>query len=241
MRLVEIAEKNIKLHLEYHDTLNPKLWDEFVLKPDVKEKLKEITNAFLSKVKIEKKYVTDVIITGSNCNYNWSKLSDIDLHVVVDYNQICDNCGVDIDDCYRAKKSNWNDNHDIKIKGIDVELYIQSSDENFSSNAGIYSLAKDKWVRYPVKEEKLVYDKKEIKKKAKRWMDLIDDLIDNDVDDKVINNVKEKLRKLRQIAIARGGEFSLENMVFKTLRNNGYLDKLEEYKNDKENKELSLR
>ena len=45
---------------------------------------------------------------------------------------------------------------------------------------------------------------------------------------------------MRASAIQQGGEFALENLVFKELRNRGYLDKLSNHIKHLEDTNLSL-
>ena len=71
------------LTLEYHDTLNPKIWDGDDLKPEVQAKLLQIAKKWAVFAKIPDFAVTDIILVGGNANYNWTKFSDLDLHVVV--------------------------------------------------------------------------------------------------------------------------------------------------------------
>jgi hypothetical protein len=246
MLLNEIALKNFDTKLEYHDELNPKLWDKGTLKPDVREALRNIANSLLVALKAPNDAVKDIVITGSNANYNWSKLSDIDLHIQLDYDTICQECkdnpNFSLDDCLKAKMEVWNKEHNVKIKGQDVEAYVQPQDEQFSGNAGIYSLINDQWIREPKKEENLVYDDKQIKQKAKKLMDEIDSFVKEGSDDKdAADKLKAKIKKMRQASIAKGGEFSLENLVFKTLRNNGYLDKLRDFRYKMRDNNLSLK
>lgn len=251
MYLVELADpKNLKTHLEYHDTLNPKLWstsgdDAPILKPEIQEALENISNAFLAFLKVEPDKVEDIILTGSNANYNWSKLSDIDLHIILNYDAICKDCqenssGFDLDDCYKAKKSLWNEYHDITIKGQDVEVYVEPNNEPRSGNAGVYSIVNREWVKVPEKETDLVYDETQIKAKARDLMHEID-MLGKEADEQAIKKLQEKIKKMRQASISAGGEFSLENLVFKTLRNNGYMDKLYDLGQKAEDKNLSVK
>jgi hypothetical protein len=46
---------------------------------------------------------------------------------------------------------------------------------------------------------------------------------------------------MRNAAISKGGEFSFENLVYKELRNQGYLDKLSVYAKTRQDKKLSLK
>jgi len=253
MYLVELANpKQLKTHLEYHATLNPKLWSTFaddknypMLKPEVQEALEKISNAFLAFLKVEADKVADIIFTGSNANYNWSKLSDIDLHIILNYDAICKDCqenssGFDLDDCYKAKKTVWNEYHDITIKDYIVEVYVEPKTEERSGNAGVWSLVKKDWIKVPQKEEDLVYDETQIKAKAADLMHQID-MLSKESDATAIKAMQDKIKKMRQAAISSGGEFSLENLVFKAIRNNGYMDKLYDLGNKAEDDELSLK
>lgn len=248
MKLLEIAAKNIKTKLEYHDEFNEKIWDieEYppTLHHEISEKLKNITNDFMVKAKIKKSTVKDVVLTGSICNYNWSKLSDIDLHIVLDYDKVCPECSdyFDIQSCMDSKKSVWNTNHEVTIKGFNVEVYVESSDTTKSSNSGIYSLLNSEWIRLPEKEDENPYNDAIIKKIAKKYMDKIDKMSkDKNLKIEELNKVKTKLKKQREQSVNKGGEFSLYNLVYKTLRNNGYIEKLYNLENEIENKELSLK
>lgn len=244
MHLFELKSSGKGDGLEYHKSLNNKLWDEDQgLHKDVRKALMDIAKTFIKTLKIDQKDIEDIIITGSNANYNFSRYSDIDLHIVADYSKICGKCDeFDIDDCFKAKKSLWNDNHNITVKGYTVELYVQPADEKFSGNAGIYSLKNNKWVQKPVKIENLKFDKKLIDSKAKSLITEINDLINNkETNISNINSLKNKIKKMRKSAIARGGEFSLENLVFKALRNKGYIKKLYDYAKNLEDKDLSVK
>ena len=46
---------------------------------------------------------------------------------------------------------------------------------------------------------------------------------------------------MRSSAIEKGGEYAPENLVFKELRNRGYLDKMSKYVRNLEDEDLSLR
>lgn len=237
--------KKVKTHLEYHQNLNQKIWNkDDILHDDVKKALENISNAFLTFLKITPDKVVDVIITGSNANYNWSKMSDIDLHIVLSYSAICKDCengsGFDLNDCFEAKKNLWNERHEITVRGHDVELYVQPSLDEITGNAGVFSLSKNEWVKKPTKEEDLVYDKRLIESKAKELMDQIDSLQTGSSEEDT-KRLMAKIKKMRQAGLASGGEFSLENLVFKTLRNNGYMDKLYKLDQEIQDKDLSLK
>jgi hypothetical protein len=56
-----------------------------------------------------------------------------------------------------------------------------------------------------------------------------------------LEKIKDQLKRYRQVGLEKSGELSIENVVYKTLRNNGYLQKLYKYVTKLEDKELSLR
>lgn len=227
--------------LDYHDQLSPKIWVGMQLKQEVLKALRKIAEEFIETLQVPPQSVKDVIITGSLCNYNYTKYSDVDLHIVLDYSEICDDCpAFNLDDCMKAKKSLWNDRHEITIYGMDVELYAQDAKETITGNAGVYSIMTDSWLKRPVKE-KVEYDERLIMDKAKHIMYEIDSFVDdasNDFDG--IQKLKDKIKNMRKSGLERAGEFSVENLVFKILRNTGYMEKLYDYEINKKDEELSL-
>lgn len=242
MFLHEISKK-ASTYLGYHDTLSNKIWDGDQLKSEVYDALVRIAREFIKTLKIsDNQQIIDVVITGSLCNYNYTKYSDIDLHIVLDYSELCDDCqSFDIDDCMKAKKALWNERHDITIYGRDVELYAQDKSEHITGNAGIYSLKNKTWNQRPTKEEEIDYGDTAIMDKAKHTMYEIDAIIDEKSNDKEsIEKLKEKIRSMRKAGLERAGEFSIENLAFKVLRNSGYIKRLYDYSIKAENDSLSL-
>ena len=112
--------------IEKHNELNPLLFDNEDLKPEVKEKIKDIVSTFKkdlleSGVSIE---IKDIILVGSNVSYNYTKNSDLDIHIVVDSSKL--DCNPEIYTLlYGAYRSLFNKNYDITIKGIPVEIYVE--------------------------------------------------------------------------------------------------------------------
>lgn len=240
MLLWEI-KKTDKL-LDYHDQLSPKIWAGMQLKEDVLKALRRIATEFIETLEVPEQSVKDVIITGSLCNYNYTKYSDIDLHIVLDYSLVCDGCpAFNLDDCMKAKKSLWNERHDITIYGLDVELYAQDVKEAITGNAGVYSLVSDSWLKRPVKQN-VEYDNRLLMDKAKHIMYEIDSFVDESSNDlEGIEQLKQKIKNMRKSGLERAGEFSAENLVFKILRNTGYIEKLYDYEINTRDEELSLK
>ena len=228
--------------------LNPKIWDgkgdKSKMKPEIRERLLEIAYEFIDSLGIDI-VVTDIIMTGSLSNYNWSKYSDVDLHIVANLNQFQSN-QVDLyKEFFNLKKIIFNDNHDITIYGYDVELYLQDEEETHFSS-GVYSVLFDEWANNP-KKESVSVDKEQIKNKANQWMSIIDGVIDNmkdediDTSKEIIKKYKDKLKKYRTCGLEKDGEYSNENLVFKMLRRNGYIEKLYNFGNEFLDKKLSIK
>ena len=233
---------------ETQKDLNPKIWDKkgkkYMMDQQVREKLLEVTNLFIDFLGVDI-LVTDIIMIGSLTNYNWSKFSDIDLHVVVNYSQFPENTKDLYVEFFDLKKIIFNQKHNFKMFGYDVECFVQDENEvTFSS--GVYSVLYDMWVNEPKKEDMKNIDKELIKEKAKQWMRIIDGVVDNIKDEtpeeikSIVKTYKEKLKKFRNCGLQKGGEMSLENLVFKLLRRNGYIGKLYDLPTEIIDKKLSM-
>ena len=231
--------KELKLTLKTHDKLNPKLWNGDKMDPEVWRALNKIGKEWADFANIPQSAIRDVIVTGGNANYNYTKHSDIDLHLVVDKDKI--ECQGLLDDYLQSKKQLWALTHDIKVKSQPVELYAQDHRDGIKEGQGVYSIRSGKWLQEPT-QRKLNRNDPEVVRKVKDWMDQIDNLIDSKSDDKEqFKKLKQRLKGMRAGAIEKGGEYSPENLVFKELRNRGYLDKMNKYLRNLEDEELSLK
>ena len=233
---------------ETKDILNGEIWNDVftdnpTLKPQIRKVLLKIASEFQGYLG-ENIFVSDVMFTGSLANYNWSKFSDIDLHLILDYDQFNPSERELYKELFKLKKTLFNENHDIKVKGYEVELYAEDVTEKHRDR-GLYSVIYNDWVNKPQKK-KISIDKKFFLKKADMMMDRIDNLmidvknLDIDTALKKIKNFNDKMKKYRKSGLDEGGELSYENMIFKFLRRNGYLDKLYTFKNELMDRKLSL-
>jgi len=233
--------------LKLRDELNPEVWNKnekgnYTLKSEIQKKLLKVAEIFLDYVDIDI-FVQDIVLIGSLTGYNWSDFSDFDLHIMYDFNDAGENKNL-YKELFYLKKTVFNAKHEIRIKGFEVEVFIQDSNEKEKS-VGSYSIMNRKWIRFPEKE-KFEVDEKKILEKANQWMDIIDGVLENaeelDLDEalRLVKKYKNKLKKYRTCGLQKGGELSYENLVFKYLRRSGYLSKLENFKNKVANKKLSL-
>jgi len=222
--------------------LNPKVWDEDdKLKKKIKDTLVAIGQEFHKTLEVEAP-IEDIIFTGSLANYNWSQYSDVDLHVLIDFNKFDDK--ELIKKYFDAKKAVWNDNHDIKIKGYDVELYAQDKDEPHEST-GIYSVMNDEWIKKP-KPQDVKIDRETIKKKVKQFESEYNRIVELYKDGKyeetrkALDKIKDKIKKYRKAGLDKGGEMATENLVFKTMRRSGLMDKIYELGLETTDKEYTI-
>ena len=229
-----------KISLDYHTELNSKLWNGWNLRPDVRSKLLDFANAWADFAKIPSKLIQDIIMVGGNTNYNYNSKSDIDVHIVVDRNKLNANRGF-IDEYLQAKKILWTLTHKITILGYPIEPYAQDSTDSYASGQGVYSLKRGEWLQKPIHGNFNFKTDPELKRKVIYYVHLIDNIIKNKMGPTTIKDLKSKIAEMRASAIAKGGEFSFENLVFKELRNRGYLDKMNNYEKSLKDQQLSLK
>ncbi|MAH43663.1 hypothetical protein CL614_08165 [archaeon] len=228
-----IEKENIDLSsFKIKDQLNPKIFNEDkVMKEEVRTRLLMISDDFFETLDIGWVDIDDIILTGSLANYNWSKFSDVDIHILLKYEDVDDNIDL-VREYFMSKKALWNDKHNITIKGYDVELYVQDTNESHVSS-GVYSVLWGGWVVEPQRESKEI-DAKKVSQKANNIIESIMQIYERYKKgeyDKVIRSIqtlKEKIKKMRQSGLDREGEYSFENIAFKVLRRMEYLDKLSE-------------
>lgn len=231
------------------DELNPEIWtnpdnpSESKMKEDIRMRLIEIADTFVEFLGYDI-FIQDITMTGSLANYNWSDYSDIDLHIMYDYKE----SGPEEElfkDLFKLKKTLFNSTHDITVKGYEVELYVQDTNEPHYST-GVYSVLYNEWIEEPEPEDVKI-DTNIIKNKVEQWTDIIDTVIedvkdDEDLEDSIekIDKLKDKIKKYRQCGLEDEGEYSYENLVFKFLRRNGYIQRLFDFQNELLDDKLSL-
>ena len=244
----EVMDENIETEVEANDvslssfkkqySLAPKIWkNDSTLNSKVRLKLLDIADDFWDSVGVTWIKRKGIYLTGSICNYNWSKFSDIDLHIIVDFSEVDEKTDF-VSEYFNSKKNEWNSEHSkLKIYGFPVELYIEDVNAETASN-GIYDLEENKWVKKPKKEDidEICLDKYEIKKVSAKLMTKIDDLWDEfeDTDDRVklrdigkrSHKLLNKIKRMRKYGLERSGESDSFNIIYKVMRRMGYLDKI---------------
>lgn len=235
MNINQLESFKLSDAIKFHDELNPKLFINNKPRHEVKKQLLLIAKDFISELGIKDLDVKDITISGSNAAFTYTPHSDLDLHILVDFNKLPN------DEVYRelfnAKKTIYNDTHSIKVHGVPVELYVQDSNQPVVS-LGEYSLLHNKWLRIPVKR-RANFDQAITKSKYNKLYDLIQAALKTKDHAKVLD-LLQTMRRYRQVGLDKGGEFSPENIIFKMLRSQGYINKLYSLRDKLHSEELSI-
>lgn len=215
--------------------LNPKIWIGGKINSKVRLRLLDIADDFIESLNVWWVNVSDIILTGSLANYNWSRFSDFDLHILIDFSKVDERTDF-VREYFNTKKNEWNNVHEnLKIYGFPVEVYVQDTNEEHTAS-GIYSLNRNEWVVEPVKDniKAIKLDKYFIKEKTMKYIKIITSLkkqVDETNDDAELRLLSKKvkgtfdiLKGLRKEGLKARGEMHPYNVIYKFLRRLGYLD-----------------
>ena len=233
MNFHDLDNFNLADAVKFHSRLNPRIWgsDEHLL-PEVQEKLQAIAADFQEFLGVDDLTVQDITISGSNAAYSYTDNSDIDLHLVVEmpddpvYQEL-----------FNAKKYQYNDEHDIRIGGVPVELYVQPADQKHVSQ-GIYSIKNNDWNQVPQRRRARIDDSCVQNKTADLDARIHAAVESGDAD--AINRLWDRIKDMRKTGLEKNGEFGCENITFKLLRNMGCIGRLKDAKTAIRDRELSL-
>jgi hypothetical protein len=240
----EIIDPNSVEVNDFHkkNELSAKIWNNETIKmhEDVRKALLRIAKEFIEFAGLEEYKFDDITLTGSLANYNYTDVSDLDVHILMDFSQISDDQEL-VGEYLKNKKTLWNDNMPIKAKGYDVEMYVQDINESHAST-GVYSLIDNTWNTKPMKEI-IQLDTGNIQLKSADYMNSIDNILDSEHTESTIKEIErlfDKIKAMRKAGLDKDGEFSIENIVFKILRRNGYIEKLLDLKKNLITKKLTI-
>jgi hypothetical protein len=218
----------------FHDTLNPRLWKNNQLKSQIRYQLLKIAKHFINFIDVPKINLVDITVSGSNAAYTYTPQSDLDLHLIVN---IPNDQVQNLKSLFDAKKNQYNFKYNLMIKGINVEVYVQDSTQAHHS-AGIYSVLDDRWISEPKAERVSIRDS-DVEDKVNNYTGKIKlALKSNNVE--LVKAVSQEISNIRKAGLEKAGEFSVENVAFKVLRNQGYIGKLRQHIDNLETRALSL-
>lgn len=229
MRILELD-----LGFEEHNELNPLLWQGEELRPEVKMALLKIARDFVDYVEVPFK-VEDLVLTGSQLGYYYTKHSDLDLHIIVDFNTV--DCDREAAELFDTKRLLYKKQYDISIHGVPVEVYIE--DSNFPAVSATYSLGQGGWRVKPESQPQEI-NREEIVRMSKIWQTVIGKAIESN-DLETGRKVLKMLRNYRKLGLKQTGEYGIENLVYKTLRNSKIIEKLMKMIGDLHDQSLSIK
>lgn len=223
-------------NFEIHSTLNSDLFNTETseMHPDVHQALMKVAAFFLEDYLDSEIPIIDIRVVGSNASYNYTAASDIDLHIVTNFEQLTP-CVELISQLFQLQKSKFNADYNIKVKGREVEVYVEDLKAGAVSN-GVYSILKNDWVKFPKQINANIEDTSE---DVVAWIEDIETAINtNNISD--VQDCINRLYLMRKDSIAAEGEYSYGNQVFKDIRNLGYLNKLKSTYKDLKSSDLTL-
>jgi len=219
---------------EKNPTLEPHFWQDNKLNPKIASRLKRIAQDFADGLDVPTEMI-DLRFTGSLANYNWSRYSDVDLHLVVDFSKIDTDVEI-VKAFFDAARMRWNELHNIIVYGYEVEVYVENVGDVHKSS-GIYSIMKDEWVIEPDPTD-VHFDFAIARSKSDDVMTQIN-MIEKFAKKKprsalaAVERLKLKIRSMRRAGLQSAEqEFSAENIAFKILRREDALQKLNDLKYD---------
>lgn len=235
-KILEIKSSDINVtEMMPKNELNEKFWVNGRLNSKVRVRIMDIADDFIDFLNIKWVKPIDVIFTGSLANFNWTKFSDIDIHILIDFSKVYKDIDF-VNDYFEMKKRIWSQEHDsLKIYGFPIELYVENSD-NVSFSSGVFSIEKNKWIKFPSKFNENNINEKFIKYKSSSIINKIDCLYDkskktnneNELN-KICSEAKKLFKKLkfeRKKCLSENGEVGNWNIIYKIIRKNGRLEKL---------------
>ena len=200
--------------VEYNTVLNPAIWDNNRLKSNVRGALLRMSEDFKEFIGVPFEAV-DVVITGGNVNYNYTEHSDIDLHLIADFDQV--RCDREVAELFDSKRLLYKRQYDLSIHGIPVELYVE--DHRMPAvSAGAYSVLSGTWIKKP-QQDLPKYNEKELAHWVAIWKKIFRQAIKTG-NLQACRNALKLLRQYRKLGLKKPeGEFSIPNLVYKSLRN----------------------
>lgn len=235
MDINELDKFKLSDAVKFHDMLNPSLWEDNRLDNEVRNQLVLIAKEFVTYLGIKDLSVKDITVSGSNAAYSYTPHSDLDLHILVDFNDLPDN--EVYQELFTAKKTLFNDAHDITVHGVPVECYVQDINEPVVS-IGQYSVLHDRWIKAP-KKSRANFDHTETKQKYEQLARLVE-LALKTHDLVRVNKVLDIIKRYRRAGLSKGGEFSPENLAYKAIRTQNGIQDLYDLRNDLESQKLSI-
>lgn len=230
-----ICENVVSNNSELSNLIWIKKDDKWELDKKVRSKLLDASKKFYDEFSelVNDNPFIDIQISGPFTHKNTSKNSEIDIHLILDIeNLFSDNKFLDVS--IKSKKFKWNTNNEFSVRGIPVDFFITRKNRQHN-NSPLYSLMKNKWIITPDFDS--IIDDRDITRKFDDIAFEIDE-INNRLLSKTYSpsdyesiykraiKLKNKIYGLRRDFLQDKKESTINFQIFKKIKKSGYIDKL---------------
>lgn len=194
-----------------------------------------VAKRFLKELELELD-VEDIILTGSYAGQTWGPGSDLDLHIIADMSSSEDPGA--LQRATKLAKFKWEEEHDVTIKGIPVEIYVEDIDEDPPEVTGRWSIVDKRWLLEPP-EGSASFDESKVVKKVMDFREVIRRARSERSEGSLMSAMK-RITKMRRAGLEKGGELSGENLAYRVLRRTGELQQAWDEIHDIIDRDLSI-
>jgi len=233
-------------------TLDPNFFtDNLELRSNIRDTLLELSDEVINS--IHKDYDINItpsfiVVTGSLCGYNWDEYSDVDFHIVFDYNQI------QLDKRELVKKTlllyaqRWNQNKYI-LHDRSLEVYFQDVNEKHEA-PGIYDIVHNHWIKEPsgadiktngnitVAADKYLADVQIMTDVYLAEPNKTQEYISNTLND--IKQYWSSIRDMRKVSLKNDGLYGMGNLIFRALRRNNTMQMIVDFMRNLKNDSINV-
>ncbi|MCL9683497.1 hypothetical protein [Legionella maioricensis] len=222
-----LLEQKVNDAISPHATLNPYFFTNEQFNNFIEKRLLHVGNYYFAKIK--KKFpdakLVDILFVGSLAGYGYMNGSDVDLHLLIDFNVPCDK-GL-LNDYLTLLRTVWH-SEKISIGNYSVQITpVSVRDEH----GGVYSLLNHQWIEKP-QREKIPYTKEELIHAIKTHqhelinLEKIYNQTPNTLNCQKLIDYANALKIWRKQGLAQRGITSMENTTFRIMRALGDLSTL---------------
>jgi predicted nucleotidyltransferase len=215
--------------------LSERVWTPEGLRPDVANALARIAERFLEELELDLD-VEDVILTGSYAGKTWGPGSDLDLHIIADLSSFDDSEAAQR--ACKLAKFKWEEEHDITVRGIPVEVYVEDVNEDPPEVTGRWSITRNEWALEPP-DDGASFDESKVMGKVQDFREVIRRASDSQEEGPLLAAMK-RITKLRKAGLERDGELSNENLAYRVLRRTGEIQEAWDLINDLIDRRLTV-
>jgi hypothetical protein len=217
----DILETKVNNAMQDHEQLNPTYWQNDTMKPEIRAKLKQIGQVKFDELKASLPNIKlkDILFSGSLANYNYTKSSDINIHLIVDVSNV--SCDRNVVDAYvNLINGYWFATANLSVLNTPLQVTVLTG---LHETGGFYSLFNGTWINKPTHPNP-TYTKRELTEQVKLYHLQIHTLQEEYTKDSAAFDCPKAEALLKQLKGARGtglkrdGYSAIENNTYRILR-----------------------